>query len=620
MSSNANRKKNPLLSSQNVKSQQTETTRLLAAMLDGKNRSKKKVKKPSASASTAGFTSEKTAAAPTAWSRISVASASSASFQQLPNAIFGAKKGLDMIPDANNILKRKKSDATTISAKSASAKPKKKGKRESITEIVGKENNNSTYGAPACGKAKVAVNHCSSCQSSTARSEGEKTIVELKDNQASYSVSHQQNKSKSHETPENGIPDSCISKKITSCGSYRSTIKGRSAGQVHVATTSGNPYAKEGVSVQTLPEKENSLMDKPLQQSKGQNPIQADKRQLVACENSDKTDAEPMLNLGLRLAQRKKRSLSMPPPPQQQQQHQTQANGTDDLAVLRAMLSSTTRSENKPQELSLPQNNNFLLKESNPKENMASKPTRLLPPMKPLQTVKGHEDNDNDAKKVAFKSRETSSDSCSQPHKKRRSNDNFVRLNLRNSAGSCRGARNKKAKRRTSYRGNSWNKRDNNKNLDEDDDSNHQYQRPPQRETIQHAETFRAGVDPLDDYLDGVLQQTSISGKIKKSAKNPKGKPKTLSGASSQPEPPQCARHQRPCKLLTVKKTDTGNKGRKFYACGMPRGEQCDHFQWADDTIEVRHSTSYASRNSRHFLVSLLFAYFFPCRLHREHC
>jgi hypothetical protein len=25
-----------------------------------------------------------------------------------------------------------------------------------------------------------------------------------------------------------------------------------------------------------------------------------------------------------------------------------------------------------------------------------------------------------------------------------------------------------------------------------------------------------------------------------------------------------------------------------FYACHMPRGEQCDHFQWADDTIEVR--------------------------------
>ena len=45
-------------------------------------------------------------------------------------------------------------------------------------------------------------------------------------------------------------------------------------------------------------------------------------------------------------------------------------------------------------------------------------------------------------------------------------------------------------------------------------------------------------------------------------------------------------------KLLTVKKTGP-NKCRKFYACCLPRQEQCNHFQWVDDTQEVSLSVKY---------------------------
>ncbi|CAN0204459.1 unnamed protein product, partial [Ectocarpus sp. 8 AP-2014] len=45
---------------------------------------------------------------------------------------------------------------------------------------------------------------------------------------------------------------------------------------------------------------------------------------------------------------------------------------------------------------------------------------------------------------------------------------------------------------------------------------------------------------------------------------------------------PRCPQHQRAGKLLTVRKTGL-NKGRKFYACSLPRGEGCDFFMWAED-------------------------------------
>lgn len=136
------------------------------------------------------------------------------------------------------------------------------------------------------------------------------------------------------------------------------------------------------------------------------------------------------------------------------------------------------------------------------------------------------------------------------PLKRKVDNDNFVRLNLKNAAGACRGARNKKIRMRYHTKAD---------NIFVDNGVS-KAKRPAWKKT-----TDQSGVDPLDDFLDGVYRAPSdTSSKV-----------------------PKCARHQRPCKLLSVKKNTSGNKGRKFYVCSLPRGEQCEHFQWADNTVEV---------------------------------
>jgi ATP-dependent DNA helicase Q4 len=140
------------------------------------------------------------------------------------------------------------------------------------------------------------------------------------------------------------------------------------------------------------------------------------------------------------------------------------------------------------------------------------------------------------------------------------SNDNFVRLNLKNGAGACRGARNKKALRKAAVIHRQRLERTK-APLDQ--------RTPPGIETTVICQ-LRTGVDPLDDLLDGTYQGTSSKSK------------RPGRGAA-----PCCSGHQQPCKLITVKKNTRGNKGRKFYVCSFPRGEQCDHFEWADDTQEV---------------------------------
>jgi hypothetical protein len=128
-----------------------------------------------------------------------------------------------------------------------------------------------------------------------------------------------------------------------------------------------------------------------------------------------------------------------------------------------------------------------------------------------------------------------------EPSKQKVNNDNFVRLNMKNSAGACRGARNKSTRF---------------KRFDKNE-----------KRTAKKKKMLQSGVDPLDDFVDGVYKAKGES--------------------SNNDKAPSCARHQRPCKLLVVKKNTTGNKGRKFYVCSLPRGEQCDHFEWADNTVEV---------------------------------
>lgn len=126
-------------------------------------------------------------------------------------------------------------------------------------------------------------------------------------------------------------------------------------------------------------------------------------------------------------------------------------------------------------------------------------------------------------------------------------NDNFVRLNMRNSSGSCRGARSKKR---------------NNKYQDRYGKKNGQYKKGTTNDEVSRGGHFytskRTGLDPLDDYADGVFHKSESPNAQKQRSK----------------QVPKCARHQLPCKLIVVKKTSTGNKGRKFYACSMPRGEQ----------------------------------------------
>jgi len=104
-----------------------------------------------------------------------------------------------------------------------------------------------------------------------------------------------------------------------------------------------------------------------------------------------------------------------------------------------------------------------------------------------------------------------------------------------------------------------------------------------------------AGVDNVDDFLDGVYENKP--GNSNNSCYSISKSIVTATSSSTTPTPleaklkasrstkPSCVRHSRPCKLLQVKKSGS-NKGRKFYVCALPRGEQCEHFQWAEDTVE----------------------------------
>ena len=172
-------------------------------------------------------------------------------------------------------------------------------------------------------------------------------------------------------------------------------------------------------------------------------------------------------------------------------------------------------------------------------------------------------------------------------------NDNFVRLNLRNSAGACKGARSLKAhnrmkKKRALFR---QQQGDFNAEVEDDDDDNNQKSRttfpaPSQRKPI----SIETVIDPLDDFLDGSFRTANNKSK------------QTISSDSKDASLPICPRHQRPCKLLVVKKNTGGNKGRKFYVCSLPRGEQCDFFQWEEDTTQAAQSALLNSSSTSGFI------------------
>jgi GRF zinc finger len=138
--------------------------------------------------------------------------------------------------------------------------------------------------------------------------------------------------------------------------------------------------------------------------------------------------------------------------------------------------------------------------------------------------------------------------------------ENFVRLNLRNTSGACRGSRKSSTNKKLKYRKSSTRFAAKNK--------------IPGDETIDAAArlTTVEGIDPVDDFIDGTFA--------------PKTDDTTTKKQRQATTMHLCKGHQEPCKLLKVKKTGP-NKGRQFYVCPCPRSEQCDHFQWADDTQQV---------------------------------
>ncbi|VEU40498.1 unnamed protein product [Pseudo-nitzschia multistriata] len=235
-----------------------------------------------------------------------------------------------------------------------------------------------------------------------------------------------------------------------------------------------------------------------------------------------------------------------------------------------------------------------------------------------------------------------SSDAGRNPKKKasfrKNINDNFVRLNMKNNAGACRGARKKSTKfskeRRTwcfqPPSGGRQDPYDSNtvandgvtapilafdstlpplslspKKIDEETKDSKEEKNvgtrvnPSSKSNATSYVSRMSGLDPLDEFVDGTFHASKR--KTLKDKSNTTLGPATgstvngttcvVAGIVEPAVAPKCARHQRPCKLIKVRKNTSGNKGREFYACSMPRGEQCDHFQWADDTVEAARAT-----------------------------
>ncbi len=168
-------------------------------------------------------------------------------------------------------------------------------------------------------------------------------------------------------------------------------------------------------------------------------------------------------------------------------------------------------------------------------------------------------------------------------------NDNFVKLNLRNSAGSCRGARNIKKKKKwdaINKRRQEYNDRKFTKKVDDNEEDGENATAPTNNSyqtRAKQAHSIHDAIDPIDDYLDGTFHSKSSIRETDCKINHDDDNAESSQNVSNYPV---CFRHNRQCKLLIVKKNTTGNKGRKFFACSMPKGEQCNFFQWEDDTVE----------------------------------
>jgi len=191
----------------------------------------------------------------------------------------------------------------------------------------------------------------------------------------------------------------------------------------------------------------------------------------------------------------------------------------------------------------------------------------------------------------------------------KKGNDNFVKLNMRNSSGSCRGAKAKsryqnlhRSRQNAAQSRPQDRERPMTSSMKFNELSFSENIKPTSKLEVTSTGTSKSKmnllsnanvtIDPVDDYLDGVYHGTK---QPSKSLKNDASNLCSMSRQSyvgektfsKRKDIPICSRHLRPCKLITVKTNKSGNKGRKFYACSLPRGEQCNHFEWAEDTISA---------------------------------
>ncbi|GMH82374.1 hypothetical protein TrST_g12566 [Triparma strigata] len=101
-------------------------------------------------------------------------------------------------------------------------------------------------------------------------------------------------------------------------------------------------------------------------------------------------------------------------------------------------------------------------------------------------------------------------------------------------------------------------------------------EREPETEKKYYARSAGdAGVDVVDDLIDGKFNGENTKSKQKSTKIKRKGKSDKVC----------CPRHNRPCKTLVVKKPGP-NRGKKFLVCSLPRGEGCDFFKWMEDSTE----------------------------------
>lgn len=198
------------------------------------------------------------------------------------------------------------------------------------------------------------------------------------------------------------------------------------------------------------------------------------------------------------------------------------------------------------------------------------------PAWKPIPLLAPSDDDDDDDGNT-----NKSGPAAKCQSKNSKPSDNFVRLNLRNKAGSCRNTRNRSSKstRRWQERQAQW---------QELKDKKNNTNKTNKLFAMSASVPISAGVDPVDDFVDGVFACKTASTRGKAI--------------------PVCTGHQQPCKLLTVKKTGP-NKGRKFYACSFPRSEQCNHFQWVDDTVQAAQDALLRNRSQSGFVARQVATY-----------